>query len=127
VIGNGVALNDSVHVAAVDSLEIGNNVLIASKVYISDHDHGRYSGKGQNTPEESPGLRDVVAAPVIIEDNVWVGEFVSILKGVRIGFGSIIGSNSVVTGTIPPRSIAVGAPARVIKQFDPDAKQWIKV
>lgn len=127
VIGDNVSLNDSVHLAAIKSLEIGNNVLIASKVYISDHDHGVYTGDGQSVPDEAPCLRSVMGEPVIIEDNVWIGEFVSILKGVRIGFGSIIGSNSVVSRPVPPRSIAVGAPAKVIKQFDAATKQWIRV
>jgi lipopolysaccharide O-acetyltransferase len=54
----------------------------------------------------------------IIEDNVWLGEFVSILPGVTIGKGNIIGANSVVTQDIPPYSIAVGTPARVAKRFD---------
>ena len=54
-------------------------------------------------------------APVIIEDNVWVGEFAAILKGVTVGKGSIIGSHSVVTKDVPPYSIAVGNPARIVR------------
>ena len=66
-------------------------------------------------------------SPVIIEDNVWIGQSVSILKGVKIGFGSIIGSNSVVTKEIPPHSIAVGIPAKVVKTYNFESKQWINV
>jgi lipopolysaccharide O-acetyltransferase len=127
VIKNDVALNDFVHVAAAEYVEIGNNVLIASKVYISDHGHGTYVGKEQSNPEMPPSARLLSGQPIIIEDNVWIGEFVSVLKGVKIGFGSVIGSNSVVSKSIPPRSIAAGVPARVIKQFDQDRQQWIKV
>jgi lipopolysaccharide O-acetyltransferase len=61
---------------------------------------------------------------VIIGDNVWIGEFVSILSGAIIGEGSIIGCNSVVNREIPPHSIAVGSPARVVKQFCFEENKW---
>jgi len=64
---------------------------------------------------------------VVIGDNVWIGEFVSILAGAIIGEGCIIGSNSVVTKEIPPYSIAVGCPAKVIKRYDFEEKKWIAV
>ena len=65
--------------------------------------------------------------PVFIEDNVWIGEFVSVLPGVRIGEGSVIGTMSVVTHDIPPFSIAVGSPARVIKRFNFATSCWERV
>jgi len=55
------------------------------------------------------------SAPIILEDNVWLGARVIVLKGVTIGEGSVIGAGSVVTKDIPPRSLAVGMPAKVIK------------
>lgn len=111
-IGINVEINDACHIAALDSITIGNNVLIASQVYITDHDHGEI------TKEEllkHPNERPLVYAPVIIEDDVWIGEKVAILKGVTIGKGSVIGAGAVVTKDVPPYSVAAGIPARVLK------------
>ena len=55
--------------------------------------------------------------PLIIEDNVWIGYKVTIIGGITIGTGAIIGANSVVTKDIPPYSVAAGIPARVIKSL----------
>jgi acetyltransferase-like isoleucine patch superfamily enzyme len=127
-IGDNVAVNDSVHIAATNSVRIGSNVLMASKIYISDHNHGSYRGEEQSDPATPPTARPVTCdQEVVIEDNVWLGEFVSVLAGVTIGEGSIIGSNSVVSRSIPPHSIAAGSPARVIKAYNPEAKKWVSV
>ena len=125
-IGNNVQINDDVHIATVEKIKIGDDVLIASKVYITDHNHGNYKGDNQDSPFSTPNSRKIYTKPVIIEKNVWLGEFVSILQGVTIGEGSIIGTMSVVTKDIPPYSIAVGSPARVIKKYDFDKKEWVK-
>ncbi len=123
--GQNVQLNDYVHIAVAKLVIIGNNVLIASKVFISDHDHGNYSGDSDHdSPEQSPVSRRLQCSEVVIEDNVWLGEMVSVLPGSYIGFGSVIGAGSVVKGRIPPRSIAVGVPAKVIKQFNPATGRW---
>lgn len=128
IFGNNVQVNDYVHITAMNKVTIGNNVLMASKIYISDCSHGFYSGiDEQSSPEQIPIERKYYKSEVIIEDNVWLGEFVSILPDVRIGKGSIIGSNSVVTKDIPPNSIAVGSPAQVIKTFNDRLKIWEKV
>lgn len=124
-IGKNVEINDDVHIAAVERVEIGDNVLIASKVFITDHNHGSYSKERHDSPEVSPSKRPLISFPVKIEDNVWIGEFVSVLPGVTIGRGSIIGTMSVVTKNIPPNSIAVGSPAKVIKKFDYNVNEWI--
>lgn len=125
VIGDNVQINDHVHISAGSKIVIGDNVLIASKVFITDHNHGKYSGTDfQDSPESIPIKRELQFADVIIEDNVWIGEFVSILPGVVIGRGSIIGTMSVVTKSIPPFSIAVGSPARVIKEYDFISRSW---
>ena len=69
-------------------------------------------------------VRSYNISEVIIEDNVWLGEFVSVLPGVKIGKGAIIGSNSVVTKDIPANTIAVGSPAKVIKKYNFETKKW---
>jgi acetyltransferase-like isoleucine patch superfamily enzyme len=124
-VGSNVAMNEYVHIGAVESVTIGDRVLIASKVFITDHDHGCY-GKGDihTDPRIAPGERPLIASPVVIEDDVWLGEFVSVLAGVRIGKGAIIGTLSTVTRDIPPYCIAVGSPARVIKKFNFDSGVW---
>lgn len=106
-------MEDDCHIAAVNRVELHDNVLLASKVYISDHSHGEINADHIRLP---PRLRPVVSrGPVIIEADVWIGEGAVILPGVRIGRGAIIGANSVVTRNIPPYSTAAGAPARVLK------------
>jgi len=128
VIGKNVQINDFVHITGVSKVSIGDGVLIASRVFISDSDHGVYSGSGTHcSPETPPALRPVTATPVTIEDNVWIGENASVLSGVTIGKGSVIGTGSVVTKDIPSYSIAVGIPARVIKKYDFKTSKWISV
>ena len=126
-IGTNVQINDNVHIGGIKHIHIGNNVLIASKVFITDHNHGNYKGPNQDSPFSNPEERELHAKEVIIRDNVWIGEFVSILPGSVIGESSIIGTMSVVNGHIPPYSIAVGSPAKVIKTYNFDNKQWEKV
>jgi len=127
-IGQDVQINDSVHIVGSVGVTIGNSVLIASKVFISDLNHGSYGSNDiHDSPLISPSKRGLMAKPVNIEDNVWIGEFVSVLPGVTIGKGSIIGTMSVVTKSIPAYSIAVGAPARIIKKYNFDSKRWEKV
>ena len=123
-IGQNVQINDMVHISGIKSINIGNNTLIASRVYISDHDHGSYEGSDQSDPEIIPIKRELFAEPIVIKDNVWIGENVSILKGVCIGLSSIIGANSVVTKDIPDYCIAVGSPARVVKTYCFKTKKW---
>lgn len=128
IIGNNVQINDYVHITGINNVQIGDNVLIASKVYISDSSHGSYSGDiFDSHPYSIPKERPLKYKDVIIEDNVWIGEFVSILPGVIIGKGSIIGTMSVVTKNIPPYSIAVGSPAKSIKKFNFNTNRWEKI
>ena len=127
IIGNDVQINDYVHLACAESVIIGDNVLIASKVYISDINHGKYSGENQSSPYERAAERIISSKPVKIMENVWIGENCAILPGVVIGANSIIGANSVVSRNIPENCIAVGNPARIIKKYNDDTKKWEKV
>jgi lipopolysaccharide O-acetyltransferase len=118
-IGDGTSIQPFVHLAAVASLRIGRDCLFASHVYITDHDHDWRDG---DVPARlQPQL---LADPVFLGDGVWLGERVCVLKGVTIGDGAIVGAGSVVTKDIPPRCIAVGAPARVVKRWNDETKQW---
>ena len=71
-----------------------------------------------------PKKRKIYSSPIKIERNVWIGEFVSILQGVTVGEGSIIGTMSVVTKDIPPYTIVVGSPAKPIKRYNFETKKW---
>jgi len=126
-IGNDCEFGDMTHIVAYDRVEIGDDVLIASKCFISDTNHGNYKGTDQSDPGQSPRKRRLVSKPTKIGNNVWVGENVVILAGVEIGDGCIIGANSVVTKEIPPQSIAVGTPAQVIKTYDLVNKKWVAI
>jgi acetyltransferase-like isoleucine patch superfamily enzyme len=127
IIGLNVEINDYVHVASGEKIYIGDNVLIASKVFISDLNHGNYKGDNQHGPLTIPNKRNLSTNPIVIKDNVWLGEGVCVMPGVTIGIGCIIGALSVVTKDIPDYSIAVGSPARVIKIYDFTSERWINV
>jgi lipopolysaccharide O-acetyltransferase len=124
LIGNNVQINDNVHIGCAQSIKIGDNVLIASKVFITDHNHGDYSGDYPSSPLTPPSQRPLSLKSIVIGNNVWIGEFVSVLPGVEIGEGSIIGANSVVSKSIPPNSICAGVPARVIKTYNFETNRW---
>jgi len=127
VFGDNVQINDYVHISSIKSVYIGDNVLMASKVFITDNNHGSYNGDDCDSPTSIPKERSLIGDSVRIEKNVWIGESVCVLPGVTIGEGAIIGSLSVVTRDIPKYSIAVGSPSRVIKKFDFELGIWIKV
>lgn len=126
--GKDVQLNDNVHIDAMERVEIGDNVLMASHVFISDNSHGCYKGCEMDcNPETPPMERDYLISPVKIDDNVWIGEAAIVMMGVHIGRGSVVGAHSLVNRDIPPYCIAVGNPARVIKRYNFDNKKWDKI
>jgi len=126
-IGRDVKTYHNFHVGAVNCVSIGNRVLIASGVYISDHSHGNYSENCQSDPTVPPFERELFSKPVIIGDDVWLGENVCVLPGVIIGNGAIVGAGSVVTKSIPSYSIAAGVPAKCIKKYNFYLKKWIRI
>jgi acetyltransferase-like isoleucine patch superfamily enzyme len=127
-IGADVQLNDYVHIAAIESVSIGNRVLIASRVFISDHNHGPEKKAGPHSdPTLPPYQPPLQSASVAIEDDVCIGESVSILPGVRIGKGSIIGTMSSVTRDVPEFCIPTGNPARILKRYNFARSQWERV
>jgi len=116
IIGDNVSMNHDCHLGCVNKIVIGNNVLIASKVFITDHSHGEITKDGIKFP---PSERKVISkGPVIINDNVWIGEGAVILPNVTIGENSIIGANSVVTKSFPANAVIAGNPAKLIKLIE---------
>ena len=125
VIGNHVQINHFGHIAATHFVEIGDNVLMGSKVIITDHNHGQYARSPQTSPRIIPTERPLDRdRRVVIGNNVWLGDGVVVTPGSSIGEGAVIGANSVVLGSIPAFTIAVGIPATPRKTFDFDTEQW---
>jgi acetyltransferase-like isoleucine patch superfamily enzyme len=106
-IGDDVSIRSHVTISAAESVVIEDHVLIAAYTGIYDSDH---TLRGP----WNPVWNHAVTAPVRIGRGSWIGERVAVLRGADIGEGCIIGANSVVKGSIPDHSIAVGAPARVV-------------
>jgi acetyltransferase-like isoleucine patch superfamily enzyme len=95
---------------------------LARNVYISDHAHAY---ENLDMPIMHQGIDSI--APVSIGRNTWLGENAVVLPGVTIGQHCVIGANAVVNTSIPDFSVAVGAPARVVRQFNKNSGQWERV
>jgi len=119
-IGKNCKIGDRVHIVASENVTIGDDCLMASHIFISDTNHG----SNQDSPLTPPDNRPLSSCPVTIGDRVWLGESVCVLPGARIGDGCIIGAHAVVKGCIPPNSMAVGAPAKVVKIYNFENHQW---
>ena len=126
-IGDYVYCSDGVHITSIESIRIGSGCLFGSKIYVSDHNHGIYSGEQQSSPDQPPPNRILGGGgPVVIGDNVWVGDNAVILGPAMIGRGAIVGANSVVHGVVPANTIVAGAPARPVKVFNSGSGTWDK-
>jgi acetyltransferase-like isoleucine patch superfamily enzyme len=112
-IGSGCFLNRNTMLAAVERIEIGDHVMFANGCFVGDGDH-RYDDP--DVPITRQGF--VPRGPVRIGDNVWFGVNCVVTGGVEIGDRAVIGANSVVTRSIPPGTIAAGAPAKVIREIE---------
>ncbi|NMM13774.1 MAG: acyltransferase [Rhodoferax sp.] len=124
-IGRGFYASEHLHISAINRIEIGDDCLFGSGVYISDHNHGSYKGDVQSHPCEPPVLRRLSShGPVRIGCNVWIGDNVAIIGSVQIGSGVIIGANSIVTSDVPNNVIIGGIPAKIIKRFNFLNKKW---
>lgn len=118
-IGSRVSATGYLTIGATTLVEIGDDALLASHIFIGDNQHGHSSIE---VPYKYQPLENIAA--VSIGKGCWIGEHVVIMPGVEIGEMAIIGANSVVTQSIPARSIAVGSPARVIRQWNSDTDSW---
>lgn len=125
-IGKNCQFGDNTHIVALDKVEIGDGVLIASKCFISDTNHGNYTGEHQDSPYVRPNDRKLFSEEVSIGNNVWIGENAVILAGTIIGNGTIVGANSVVKGVFPDNCIIAGVPAKVIKRYNDDDAKWYR-
>ena len=114
VIGDGTSIAGHCVLSARTSIRLGSRVLLARNVYIADHQHA-FDDPRRAVLDQ--GIDRVGA--VEIGDGAWLGENVVVGPGVRIGRGAVIGANAVVLEDVPDHSVAVGAPARVVRSFGP--------
>lgn len=122
MIGSGVVATAGLQVAAHREVIIEDDVLFATNVNITDGLHGH------ENPYEPYKYQEIShISPIVIKRGCWIGQNVVVLPGVTIGEFCIVGANSVVTESIPARSIAVGAPARVIKRWNESTREWDSV
>ncbi len=121
-IGNNTDIGNNAFIVANNNIEIGNNVIMAPYVYISDHIHSFNNIKKNlhNQPLTEGGY-------VKIGDNVFIGIKASILPNVTIGKRSVIGANTVVTNNVPPYSVVVGNPAKIVSRYSFSKRKWIKI
>jgi acetyltransferase-like isoleucine patch superfamily enzyme len=106
-IGKHTFINYGSSIAARASVKIGSYCHLGHYLFVMDNDQHDVVRHWELPPSD----------PVIIEDNVWIGSKVVILPGVRVGSHAVIGAGSIVTKDIPPRCVAVGNPARVIRHL----------
>lgn len=123
-IGDNVFLGEGFHISVALSLKIGDGVVAGPRLIIMGGDHDMTQiGKRLHQVREGNNL------PVVIEKDVWIGARVTILKGVTVGEGAVLGAGSVVTKDIPPYAIAVGSPARPVKKRleDGDLRRHLEI
>lgn len=114
VIGDNFNMQYNCHIGCVKSIEIGDNVLLGSKVYITDHFHGNITKDDIDVP---PAQRPLSFKPVKIGNNVWIGDNVTIMPGVTLGNNVIVGANAVVTKSFPDNAVIAGCPAKILKML----------
>ena len=115
------------HLIAASSIIIGDDVLVSWNVTVVDHhSHSlRFSERSKDVTSWTKGQKDwrfVKTAPIEIQSKVWIGFGASILSGVTVGCGAVVGACSVVTGDIPPWTVWAGNPARQIRELGIDER-----
>jgi acetyltransferase-like isoleucine patch superfamily enzyme len=105
-LGDQIDIGEFTHIRANGGVRIGSRVLIASHVVIASRAH----------PVTVPRYGVVEDAPIVIEDDVWIGAGAIVLPGVTVGYGAIIGAGAVVTRSVEPRTVVGGVPAKQIGQ-----------
>lgn len=116
MIGDSCDIGEYNHLSAICGIKIGNGVLTGKFVLINDNNHGELSYKDAGLAPFSRNLTS--KGPIEIGNNVWLGDKVAVLGGVKIGDNVIVGANSVVTKSVPSNCVVAGIPARIIKALD---------
>lgn len=111
IIGNNVFVSEYFHISAYQ-FKIGNDVIIGPRLTAICNNH-KFNNEGKTVFEMAA---DKEYEPIVIEDDVWIGANVTLLPGVTISKGCIIGAGSVVTKSMPPYMVCVGVPCKAIKK-----------
>jgi lipopolysaccharide O-acetyltransferase len=121
-IGSGTSIGRFCHLACVGEIEIGADVLAAERVFIADTYHGYED-------VSLPVIQQPMAPPekVTIGWGSFLGEGSIVLGGVTIGEQAYVGAGAVVTRDVPPRTVAVGNPAKIVRRWDDSVGAWIKI
>lgn len=115
-VGDRTCIGSGCHITAINHVEIGADAAIGEGVTITDNSHGRVVRSEMDT---HPFRRPLVSkGPVIVGDCVWVGDKATILPGVTIGRGCVIGANAVVTKDVPDYCVVAGNPAVIVKKLE---------
>ena len=114
IIGNDVFIGNRCTLSVAKKITIGNNVYLSSNVRVHDKDDHPVDPERRRAGEP---VRPDEVVPVVIEDNAWIGTKATILKGVRIGNGAVVGANSVVVSNVPPHTLVMGNPAKIIRKI----------
>ncbi len=127
-INNGVGdvfIGDRTRIGLGDVLigpvKVGNDVMFAQNVVLSGLNHGY---EDISLP---PSRQKVSTKPIVVEDEVWIGANAVVTSGVTLGKHSVVAAGSVVVKDVPPYSVVVGNPGKILKQYDLETKQWIRV
>lgn len=114
-LGNHVFLGNGCTLSAANRIVIGDHCLVSAGVRIHDNDGHPLDAEKRKAGEK---ILPEDAAPVIIEENAWIGAQAIILKGVTIGKNAVVGSGAVVTQDVPANTVVAGNPARIVKSVD---------
>lgn len=124
-IGDNFHANNNLHIAAICSVSIGDNVLLGSNILITDHSHGIYTvNPGCSLLSTPPFERVLGPGSITIGDNVWIGDGAKLIGNISIGNGVVIGANAVITKSIPNGCIVVSY-NKIIKKWDDVSQSWL--
>ncbi len=118
-IGAGSMIGRFNHIYATGGITLGKHVLTANNVYISDNLHGY---RNPDVPVMQQPI--VQKRHVVIGDGTWIGQNACVI-GARVGRHCVVGANAVVTQDVPDHCVVVGAPAVIIRRFDPRLGAWV--
>ena len=111
-VGRNVFINQACMLNDIGGIEIGDDVMIGPRVSLLTTGHPLDPGRRR---------RQIVAAPIAIERNVWLGAGATVLQGVTIGADAVVAAGAVVTRDVPPRTLVAGVPAQVLREIGADA------
>lgn len=121
--GDGTEIGEHSTISSCNRVIFGNDVLTGPHIFVADHNHAY---ENPFAPVSKQGVKCSSTDEVVIGEGSWLGTNVVVVGNVHIGKHCVIGANSVVTKDIPDYSVAAGIPAKVIKKYDFEQKEWVR-